>query len=314
MEDYDRIYEIPFLPNAIKDAVENQKLAIFIGAGASQIIGCSSWSDLSNNLIKRCLNTKDKNDNPCINYKNADIISKLNDNKKIITICHKILMDNSLKAVFEDEFNKSLKADSDLLRTKNIYNEIWGLHGVFITTNADDHFHNKFIDSQRHYKVEEFVPSKTKNLINQLYQIHGFKDDVNSLVFTVPQYINRYRDERFTNFLEQIFKNYTVLFIGYGLSEFELLDILISKFDTKVKLSELNKFMLQGYFRDDIDRLKFDQYYYNSMGIKVLGYEKDDNGKDQLYNVIKFWNEEVNKTSTYTLDSMIEIDNLLDSL
>ena len=92
------------------------------------------------------------------------------------------------------------------------------------------------------------------------------------------------------------------------------MDFLISKFDEPSKAVERRKFMLNPYFKDDEKKLIFDQFYYNSMGITVVGYEKDQKGYSQLYDVIKKWNEELNLTSTYTVDSFKEIEEILDDL
>jgi hypothetical protein len=37
---------IPEVPSKIKRAVNDKKLAIFIGAGVSRFVGCTSWIDM----------------------------------------------------------------------------------------------------------------------------------------------------------------------------------------------------------------------------------------------------------------------------
>jgi len=51
------IYEIPKVPKEIVDAVNNQTLAVFIGAGVSRLIGCMGWDQLATNLVNRCFTT-----------------------------------------------------------------------------------------------------------------------------------------------------------------------------------------------------------------------------------------------------------------
>ena len=77
---------------------------------------------------------------------------------------------------------------------------------------------------------------------------------------------------------------------------------------------EQKRFMLQAYFKGDEETLKFDQFYYNSMGITVIGYEKDEKGYNQIYEVIKNWNTEIRQTSTYLLDSFQEIEEIVGDL
>ena len=54
----DIIQPIPSLDRYpdIKTAMDENKLAIFIGAGVSRLVGCKSWNDLANELLKKCHN------------------------------------------------------------------------------------------------------------------------------------------------------------------------------------------------------------------------------------------------------------------
>ena len=157
---------------------------------------------------------------------------------------------------------------------------------------------------------KDFNPSGIDR--TKLYHIHGLIPHRTSLVFTVPKYIQRYTDNPFRKFLETIFNEYVVLFVGYGLSEFELLDFLITKFDSN-NGRYLKHFILMPYFTGNENSLVLDQHYYNSMGISVLGYERDELGYGQLYEVIKRWSSEISQTSNYLYDSLKEIDEIIDN-
>jgi len=304
------IYKIPPTPKEISEAVNNEYLAIFIGAGVSRLIGCMGWDQLAQNLVNRCFSTKKEDSSLCINFKEKDTLSQNNDHKKTITICHHILKQNGFEDIFYNEFEKSLEANEKLLKSQNIYDELYGLRGLFITTNADQCFDSKFEPMRIVYKKEDFTPSNIDR--NKLFHIHGSILDKNSLIFTVPQYIQRYNDLQFKEFLKNIFDKYVVLFVGYGMAEFELLDFLISKFDSN-KGKELKHFILLPFYRGEENILEFEQYYYNSMGILVLDYEKDERGYGQLYEVIKNWNSKINQTSTYLYDSYQEIEDVVNN-
>lgn len=301
------IYKIPNVPSEIVEAVNNENLAIFIGAGVSRLIGCMGWDQLAQNLVNRCFSTKKEDGSSCINFKEKDTLFQNNDHKKTITICHHLLKQNDFEDIFYEELEKSLKADEELLKSENIYDELYGLRGLFITTNADQHFDSKFNPKQIVYNKEDFNPLKIDR--TRLYHIHGSILDKNSLILTVPQYIQRYNDPQFRKFLKEIFDKYVVLFVGYGMAEFELLDFMISKFDSN-KGRELKHFILLPFYKGEDNILEFEQYYYNSIGISVQGYEKDERGYSQLYEVIKSWNSEINQTSTYLYDSYQEIEDV----
>ncbi|MDN5345965.1 MAG: hypothetical protein PWQ73_462 [Petrotoga sp.] len=300
------IPKIPPVPKEIVEAVNNKTLAVFIGAGVSRLIGCMGWDQLAQNLINKCFSIKKQDGSCLINFKEKETLVQNKDHKKTITICYYLLKNNELEDIFYKELENSLKADEELLRSKNTYDELYRLRGLFITTNADEHFDNKFEPTQIVYREGDFDPSNIDR--TKLYHIHGSIKDKNSLIFTVPQYVKRYNNQIFKSFLERIFEDYTVLFVGYGMAEFELLDFLITKFDSQ-KGGELKHFILLPFYRGEENILEFERYYYNSMGIEVLPYEKDEKGYMQLYEVIKEWNREINQVSTYLYDTYEEIED-----
>ena len=301
---YDDIVPIPKLPQHIIDAVGNKTFAIFIGAGVSRIIGCASWRTLANNLIESCFSYS------CINFKEKETLHTY-DPKKSITICHRIFKENELEDEFIKIIKKSLKPKSKLKTSYKIYEELYRLRGVFITTNADDCFRNRFdriVCDKDDFKLtdEEKIDSSL------LYHIHGSVSKPSTLIFTVPQYLKKYNDEQFKDFMRTLFSRYVILFVGYGLEEFEVLDYLITKFDSTVA-KEKKHFILLPYYKDEKRILDFDQHYYDSLGITVIPYKKDEKGYNQLYEVIKDWSSEINQLSPYLYNSFDEINKIIDN-
>ena len=96
------------------------------------------------------------------------------------------------------------------------------------------------------------------------------------------------------------------------MAEFELLDFLITKFDPN-KGSELKHFILLPFYKGEENILEFENYYYNSMGIEVIPYEKDEKGYGQLYDVIQSWNREINQVSNYLYDTYNEIEDTVNN-
>jgi len=301
------IPKIPLVQKEIFEAVNNRTLAVFIGAGVSRIIGCKSWDQLAQNLVDKCFLTKKNGGSGLINYKEKETLIQSKDHKKTLTICYHLLKENGFENIFYEELENSLKADKELLKSQNIYDELYYLRGLFITTNADEHFDSKFELRRIIYREGGFNSSNIDR--NKLYHIHGSIKDRSSLIFTTPQYIKRYNNKKFREFLEIIFKEYTVLFVGYGMAEFELLDFLVTKFDSKEE-KELRHFILLPFYNGEENILQFEQYYYNSMGIKVIPYEKDEKGYAQLYEVLKNWNTEINQLSTYLYDTYEEVEQV----
>ena len=298
------IPEIPDLPHEIKKAAINRNLVIFIGAGVSMQLGCKNWAELANNLIKKCYKVKSESGVPCINFRERKSLNEEYDYKKVITMCYNILKTNGHESLFFDELKESLKGDEDIINQPNIYDELRRLDAIYITTNADEHFDPKFDIRNLMYKKGDFNSSEIKNL--NLYHIHGSLKDEESLVFTVERYISRYNDREFKNFLDEIFDKYLILFLGYSMNEFELIDYLISKVKKEERSEkEIQHFILLPFYAHEDNLLNFYQFYYNEMKIKVIGYAYDKKGYSQLYKILQKWNSEI------FFESKDEIDRLL---
>jgi len=127
-----KIEKLPKLPPTILDAVNNGTLAVFIGAGVSRIVGCLGWDKLAEQLVERCFTSQCQDGSQCINYKEKDILSADRDHKKTISICHYILCKNNLEHIFNEEFEKALKPDNDLLRRK-IYMMSFGVYMDYLS-------------------------------------------------------------------------------------------------------------------------------------------------------------------------------------
>lgn len=262
------IVPIPKLPPQIIDAVNSNTLAVFIGAGVSRIVGCASWKTLANNLIEFCFSKS------CINFKEKETLSAY-DPKKSITICKYILTQKGFESDLINIIKESLKPKEDLYESQNIYHELYGLRGLFVTTNVDDCFHSKFERPNIVYKEKDFKLNSTNDDIDKskLYQIHGSLLSPDSLVFTVSDYLQKYNNPYFQHFMQKLFSTYVVLFLGYGLEEFEVLDYLITKFDHS-QGTEMRHFILLPYYSGENRIVEFDRSYYRSLGITVVPYKK----------------------------------------
>jgi hypothetical protein len=306
----------PVIPPEIKQAASDRNLAIFIGAGLSRFVGCTGWGELANNLIRKCEQKE------LINHFENQMLSKESDMKKKITICNQIFKENGDEDSFMIEMRKSLN-DKTVDNYKNnklsdedkknyeeglqIFKDLFNLNGLFLTTNADRHIDSVFQGPNIIYKASDFKADELDS--NKLYKIHGSIKDENSLVFTVDQYINTYLNERFVDFLEAIFSSFTVLFVGYGLSEFELLDYLVKSSRGTSK----RHYFLKDYFKHEDRIYKFEQMYFEKIGITLIPYEKDKLGYNQLKEIIKDWVNDVKENSLVLQRHFNDIDEALEN-
>jgi len=293
----------PKIPQPILKAIEDGNLAIFIGAGASQVIGCWSWKKLATNLIKKCYEKR------CINYRQRQILSGYNDYKKIITICRSILLKNGYKKDFLERIVAGCRGNEEKKKKVNIYQELIRIPALYITTNFDENFDEWFHADRVVFREEGFRPDLV--IDEKLYHIHGSMKDYDTLVLTVPEYIKRYSFEHFRQFMKRIFSEKVILFIGYGMAEFEILDFLITTLG--VERQKEARFILLPYYKGYEDIVDFEQHYFGEMGVTIVPYEYDDKGYEQLYDVIKSWNSKIERVSPYPYKKMREIDEVVDN-
>jgi hypothetical protein len=302
------IIEIPELPPQIKRAAEIGELVIFIGAGMSYELGCSDWNGLANDLIRRCESTLGE-DEPLLNNFEAtqlrNMLEQSGNSKKVITISNGILSHNGHDELFLEEMKKSLN-DEKVASTNpklKTYRDLFNLNGIFVTTNADRHIDQIF--NPQNIITNKFTGSTA--LINKnLYKIHGSINEPASLIFTVKQYFTRYKDKEFVKFLESLFTK-TVLFVGYGLGEFELLEHMYKN----ITLSENHYFYLGGYYTHEKRLCDFEQMYFDQMKVKLIPYSKDKKGFKQLPIVIEEWVKQIQTTTNVLQNNFDEIDEVL---
>lgn len=289
----EEIEPIPELPEGIKEAAEEKNLALFIGSGVSQICGCDSWEDLAKRLVNSC------HIEGLIPYKVKDYLLRERNSKKVITICQN-LCDASSQDIYIETLKEGLKRKKSS-PLSNVYDYLYnkerleGFGNIYLTTNIDTLFP---IDSEhRLYQLNDFDPDRIS--LGKLYQLHGCVEDEDSLVFTVPEYIKRYTEcDKYIDFLERIFKEYTVLFIGYGLDELEILQFMVPKViheGTYGDKQRHKRFILLPLYKGEENILKQEQSYFNAFGIEVIAYPKDEKGYEQLTNVIDQWRGKIKK-------------------
>ncbi|MCW4051215.1 MAG: SIR2 family protein, partial [Candidatus Bathyarchaeota archaeon] len=189
-----------------------------------------------------------------------------------------------------------------------IYKLMVKIPSLFITTNYDKHFSDLFVSDRVVFNELDMDPYLIDN--EKLYHIHGHIDDQEEIVLTLPKYMGRYNNDTFQEFLSLLFGTKTILFIGYGLSEFEVLDFLFTKNKTKVKNTH---FILMPYYEGNEDIVDFDQHYFNELGIKIIPYKKDELGYDQLYAILDEWSELIKSKTSYLTKSAKFIDEVVGS-
>ncbi len=298
--------------DTIIDAVNNNKLVVFIGSGVSKLCGLPLWGELAKRLLDECVICfKDKGYDYSFSNK---ILVKNYDPKKIITIIKNIFskfdcLDKFYEILVRElsfdnaaKFNETEKQNK--VKLKDIISH---LSRKIVTTNADTLFDDLVDEQHLITSVEKFYDEMFSDDFSVIAHIHGSITDTENLVFTTDKYLQTYANERFRNTIKHLFEigEHTILFIGYGLSELELLDFLVN---TGVPSDRLNRtFLLNGYFNCDEDMVKEEEDYYKIYGISLITYELDKNSYGELINVLDYIKHHVQTYSELMVENIDEI-------
>lgn len=323
------IPEIPKIPKPILEAASNGKLVVFIGAGVSRLLGYPSWQNLAERYIEYLFQKG------YLSYLEYEHLKKL-DPRKLLSICKNFCEKKKIPEPSMDKLLKPKNIEKDVV---NIYQLIYSWNVIYVTTNFDDELDKVAKRPLKELIIENdrssfnSLPLETPNIeiisnperisISHLYfsgnviHLHG---SVNSkkLILTISDYLYHYQNEKIQSFLDHLFAEFTVLFIGYGLEEYELLEFLVHKSQIhtsnylKSKEKEIKHYLLYPLFSWEQAMLEFYQLYYENLKIELIPYKKDKKGYKQLYEVIKVWTPEIKNVVQPA--SYLEIFKLIDEV
>ena len=231
------------LTDDVIEAIKNFNLVIFIGAGVSIAQGYPNWNNYIEHLIKywqgQVLSESSEKSLGREHHIVFDLISKSSiSNKRKVD-----LVNYELKKIFGDDFEKR-RLDFEKGYFKNLLpysvvnqtvESLASLNAIFITSNYDYEIENHIKRLKNSVvtinDLNEFVTNKDGKLqFGDVLHIHGTPDcDVNYFVSSSADYSKTYLKNR-DNFENLVtwFKETkpTVLFIGAGLEEDEILSLL----------------------------------------------------------------------------------------
>ena len=256
----------------VTEAIKNFNLVIFIGAGVSIAQGYPNWNNYIEHLIKywqgQVLSVSGEKSLGREHHIVFDLISKSSiSNKRKVD-----LVNYELKKVFGEDFEKR-RLDFEKGYFKNLLpysivnktvESLARLNAIFITSNYDYEIENHIKRLNNSVvtinDLNDFVKNKDGKLqFGDVLHIHGTPDcDVNYFVSSSADYSKTYlkNRENFEN-LVTWFKDTkpTVLFIGAGLEEDEILSLLCedSKNYALMKSENTGNQRADEHFRDVIE-------------------------------------------------------------
>ena len=307
------IKEGPKIPEELEQALRNDNLVFFCGAGISASNGLPLFKglveqvckeldvDTDNKLLKSDMKKEDYASVFNLLESNRDLLEYPEDlRKKVIEVLNPARLDQK----FDPDNHKVLLELSALSDNKG--------HRL-VTTNFDKLFFKadvEFFKGNLKYKNSDSAPNlgpPRKEIWKKLTFLHGVIDEDEypegeNLVLTKCDFGLAYLTEKWAaNFIERLFKEFTILFIGYGIND-PIMNYLVSAISCennrkqkrhpsepgKKNQRECSIYAFVGY-KDDQNKEE-EKNKWESIRIKPIPYKiKNDENHSLLYDTLKEW-------------------------
>jgi hypothetical protein len=331
----DEIPLIPVVPQGLREAAQRGTLIPFVGAGASVLAGCPTWGQLADGALMACI-AADK-----FTHDQMAQIRHLSPRMKI-SIARAVEAEHGLRIDYSKLVNPRDGYKNNEVGQR-VYRSLGKLSQTFVTTNYASWLDTEIPDiplsisanpptqdttvtpriRRRIVSVEEFTPANL-NQANSVFHLHGSLVDPTGMVMTTRDYIQRYANDRGTDdparenrtltFLESLFQNKTVLFVGYGLEDLEILEYVIQKArqQTSSERPQARHFMLQGYFAHEYELMRSLTQYYAQCDIELIPFGRDLRDWTQLTEVLEAFATVIPATTPLALQVQMEMESFLE--
>jgi len=271
-------------PDEIIQAGLNGELVFFVGAGASMLVGLPSWSGLATKALD------DLRRNSYLNYSEIEQLNSL-DPKKQLSIAFSIAEDNK----YNLDLTKYLTGKSE---GGSIYKAINDVGCPCVTTNYDELLAPRFKDMKdgsttstplNRVSERDKLFAKLLNEPGTVVHLHGAISRPETMIVTTKEYLEHYDHANVQEFLGELLEKKTILFLGYGLEEAEILEHILRRGSVK-RTRVRRRFALQGFFSSQQPLYEnLHNYYEKSFGVHLLGFVRDHENYNRLEAIIKTW-------------------------
>lgn len=327
----DDLLLVPPVPDALREAAQVGNLIPFIGAGASRLAGCPTWEELANAALN-CFVDQGK-----FSHAQLDQIRSLGPRVKLSLA---VGMQDELRITIDFKKLIHLVERQDHAKGRRLYGILAKLGRTFVTTNYDEWLDEVLpepslsvqgvadgrvgaVPKRRDVFVErEELTAANLNREGAVLHLHGSVRKPEGMIITTRHYVTHYANDRrlkstdpenpVLTFLDFLFRTKTVLFIGYGLEELEILEYVILKTrELKTPNAQPRHFILQGYFLHQRELMLSMRRYYRECGIELLPFLMDQKGFEQLIEVLDEFARTVPASTLAVLQEFEEMETLL---
>ncbi len=328
-----RIEEIPPIPDSLRDAAQRGTLIPFVGAGVSRLAGCPGWAEFADGVLLQLIEAGKFTHGQLDQVRNQPPRVKLSIARSLAEE-HRVTID----------YHKLLNGKNGLSDPigQRLYTSLSILGNTFVTTNYDqwldkaldvppltleeapaDTDHATITPRKVWFRKEGFTYANL-NTPNTVIHLHGSLQEPDGMILTTQDYVQQYANDRFAKnveeenlvltFLDNLFnKGKTVLFVGYGLDELEILEYVILKARHSCGDNEARHYILQGFFSHEYELMRgLSRYYLKECGIQLLPFLRDTKDRMQLLTVLEYYAEHIPASDLMYLQEFSEMEGLLD--
>lgn len=329
----EELLALPNVPDGLIEAARRGLLVPFIGAGVSRLAGCPSWVDFADAVLRSLIQAGK------FSYSQLDQIRNLNPRVKL-SFARRLAADSKVSIDYKALLHSVARSDHEV--GCRIYRNLFALGNIFVTTNYDEWLDERIPDTSATlipsespsntsaimpmrvvHRVNEFVPALL-NLPNTVIHLHGSVLDPEQMILTTGDYLTHYandrgsteaeRENRVITFLEYLFNKRTVLFVGYGLDELEILEYVILKAGKHFTANsrEPRHYILQGFFsHEEVLLRNLRSYYLNECAVELIPFRRDDKDFGQLLDVLEDFARRIPAVPPLVLQRAQEMEDLL---
>jgi len=275
---------------------------VFVGAGISRLIKCPSWDGFADSVLEQLVPGG-------IDYHELSQINAIRDPKKRLSIAKIIAKKRKLVIDYESIFKVTLGSD-------NVYKYLNSFNSSFVTTNYERYLcpDSRSADPEeewRFYRREQLLRlnlDKNGNVVH----LHGCLDDPDNMVITTKDYLEHYSSDEVQTFLKYLFEKKTVLFLGYGLEEIEVLEYILrrGKLTSRSGSEPTRRYILQGFFNAEIALFELlREYYQESFGTELIGFPKDYRNYHHQVDILASWSTKLKFGGVALVDEVTALED-----
>jgi hypothetical protein len=327
----DPIPLIPSIPDGLREGRQLGKLVPFVGAGASRLAGCPNWSEFAEGALRHFVGPGGK-----LSYAQLAQLGGLSPRVKL-SLALSLERETRSEIAFRRLLQPpDLNAHS---QGQRLYRALSQLAKTFVTTNYDEWLDDDLAPppasvveggntasdagpkKRKVFWKREDLTAANLNQENVVVHLHGSVRDPREMVITTPDYMCHYANDRrrpedpenpVLAFLEHLFRHKTVLFVGYGLEELEILEYVVLKSRELAQTGQPPRhFLLQGFFSHERDLMVGMRTYYRDCGVELLPFQRDERDWPQLIEVLERFARDLPATGLSVLQELTEMEDLL---